>query len=52
VPLSRGGTVGGGGSITVQVFNQGSVISERDLVASIRNSLLDLKGQNLNLGLS
>ena len=46
VPLSGGG--GFGGSITINV--QGSVISENDLVAQIRNAIL--QGQNSGLSIT
>jgi len=46
VPLSGGGF--GGGSITINV--QGSVISEGDLVAQIRNAIL--QGQNSGLSIT
>ena len=38
IPLSRGGGLGGG--ITITINNAGSVIAEGDLVSSIRNALL------------
>ena len=46
VPLGSGGF--GGGSITINV--QGSVISEGDLVAQIRNAIL--QGQNSGLSIT
>jgi hypothetical protein len=45
VPLGSGGF---GGSITINV--QGSVISEGDLVAQIRNAIL--QGQNIGLSIT
>ena len=41
IPLSKMGSMGGGSNITVNVG--GSVISEGDLVAVIRNQLLALQ---------
>jgi phage-related protein len=45
-PLSRGGgALAGAGGITVNVYNAGSVVSERDLVAAIRNGLTKTGGR-------
>ena len=40
---------GGGQPIVVNVYNAGSVITERELISSIREAFYDLKASNSSL---